>query len=104
MTFDPDRLDELLEKEPYLDDAGFTARVVEALPPPRRDRRRLILGLSGVAAAVTAALVLPGVVQAALALAAAAALPAALPPGLVVGLGAAVAVAAVAGLVLALEA
>jgi hypothetical protein len=41
-----DRLDALLREEaPYIDDAGFTARVVQQLPAPRRSRasRNLIL-------------------------------------------------------------
>ncbi len=99
MTPDPDRLDALLEREPYLDDGGFTARVLEALPPPRRSRRRLILGVSGAAAALTAALVLPGAVKAGLAALGALALPAALPTGLVVGLAAAAVAGATAWLV-----
>jgi len=103
MTIDaerPDgRLDELLEREPYLDDAGFTARVLEALPPPRRDRRRLVLGLSAGAAAVTALLVLPEAVRVGLAALGAAALPAAVPAGLLVGAAATVVAAAVVGLV-----
>lgn len=103
MTIDAERqdgrLDELLEREPYLDDAGFTSRVMEALPPPRGDRRRLVLGLSGAAAAVTALLVLPEAVRAGLAALGAVALPAALPTGLLVGAAAAVVAAAVIGLV-----
>lgn len=102
MTMDPDELDALLAREPYLDDGGFTARVMEALPP-RRDPRAVILGLSGAAAAVTAALVLPAVVQAGLAAVAAAQLPAALSPGLVVGAAAALTAGLVAGLLLTVE-
>jgi len=104
MTIDPDRLDALLEKEPYLDDAGFTDRVLDRLPPRRRDLRPVVLGLSGAAAAATAALVLPGAVQAGLAALAGLALPAAIPPGLLLGAAAALAAAAVAGLVVVLEA
>jgi hypothetical protein len=103
MTIDPDRLDEHLAREPYLDDGGFTGRVMAELPPRRRDARPIVLGLSGAAAAVTAALVLPGAVQAGLAAASAVALPAALPPGLLVGAVAALVAAAVAGLALAME-
>jgi hypothetical protein len=103
MTIDPERLDELLEKEPYVDDAGFTARVLDGLPPPRRDPRPLVLGLSAAAAAGTALLVLPGAVQAGLQALAAVALPAAVGPGLLVGAAAAVVAAAVVGLVVALE-
>jgi hypothetical protein len=104
MTIDPERLDELLQDEPYLDDGGFTARVMAGLPPRRRDPRPLVLGLSGAAAAVTAVLVLPGAVQAGLAALAAASLPAELPHGLVVGAAAALVAAAVAALVAVLEA
>lgn len=112
MTIDPDRLDALLEREPYLDDGGFTARVLDRLPPRRRDPRSLVLGLSGAAAAVTAALVLPGAVQAGLAalatvslpaLATLALLPLALPHGLLAGAAAAVVAAAAVGLMVALE-
>jgi len=101
MTVDPDRLDALLEAEPYLDDAGFTARVMDRLPPRRRDQRPLVLGLSAVAAGVSAALVLPEAVRAGLTALAGLALPVAVPPGLLVGLAAALVVAAVAGLVVA---
>ena len=104
MTIDPEGLDALLEKEPYLDDAGFTARVIDRLPARRRDLRPLALGISGAAAAATAALVLPGAVQAGLASLAGLALPAAIPPGLLLGAAAALVAVAVAGLVVALEA
>jgi hypothetical protein len=104
MTIDPDRLDALLEKEPYLDDAGFTARVMERLPPRRRDPRPVALGLSATAAGVTAALVLPEAVRAGLAALAALPLPAALPPGLLLAGAATLVAAAVAGLVVAVEA
>jgi len=103
MTIDPDRLDELLAREPYLDDDGFTARVLAELPPRRRDPRPLVLGLSGAAAAVTAAVVLPGAVQAGLTALSAAALPVALPPGVLLGAAAALVAAAVAGLALLVE-
>ena len=103
MTIDPDRLDELLEDEPYLDDGGFTARVMEGLPPRRRDPRPLVLACSGAAAGVTGALVLPGAVQAGLQALAAASLPVAVAPGLLVGAAAALVAAVIAGLVVALE-
>ena len=103
MTIDPDRLDELLAREPYLDDGGFTARVVAGLPPRRRDPRPAVLGLAGVAAAVTAVLVLPDAVRAGLSALAAASLPAALPADLVLGAAAALAAAAVSGLLVAAE-
>lgn len=103
MTIDPERFDELLEKEPYLDDAGFTARVMGGLPARRRDLRPWALGLSGAAAAVTALLLLPGAVQAGLAALAAVPRPEVVSPGLLLGAAAAVVAAAVAGLVVALE-
>jgi hypothetical protein len=105
MTLDPegDGLDGALQREPYLDDDGFTARVMAGLPPRRRDPRPWALGLSGAAAAVTALLVLPGVVQAGLQALAAVPWPAAVAPGLVAGAVAAAA-AAIVGLVVALEA
>jgi len=103
MTIDPDRLDELLEKEPYLDDGGFSARVMDALPPRRRDLRPLVLGVSSAAAAVTALLVLPGAVQAGLQALTAASLPA-LATGLLVGVAAGLAAASVFGMVVALRA
>lgn len=103
MTLDPDQLDELLASEPYLDDDGFTARVMEGLPRPRRDLRPLVLWCSAAAAGVTALLVLPGAVQAGLAALSAVALPAAVAPGLLVGAAAAVVAAAVVGLALELE-
>ena len=104
MTIDPDRLDELLETEPYLDDGGFTALVMGGLPPRRRDPRPLVMGVSAAAAGVTALLVLPGAVQAGLQALAAASLPVAVAPGVLAGAAAAVIAAAVAGLAVALEA
>lgn len=101
MTIDPDRLDALLEHEPYLDDDGFTARVMDALPP-RRGPRTVLLWGSSAAAAVTAVLVLPGVVEVGLAALASANLSAALATALLVG-GAAAGAAALVGLVVALE-
>ncbi|NGY03592.1 hypothetical protein [Solimonas terrae] len=51
------------ERMPYLDDAGFSARVLQALPPPRR---RWLEGLSGlviVAALGSGLLYLVGLLQ-----------------------------------------
>jgi uncharacterized OsmC-like protein len=107
MTIDPERLDELLAREPYLDDDGFTARVVAGLPPRRRDPRPLVLGLAGAAAAVAAALVLPELVQAALAaVAALREVPGVVSPspGHLLGAAAAVATAVVAAVIAAAEA
>jgi hypothetical protein len=103
MTLDPERLDELLAREPYLDDGGFTTRVMDRLPARRRDPRPLVLGLASAAAAVTALLVLPGAVQAGLQAVAAATFPAPVAPGLLLGAVAAGVAAAVAGLVVTLE-
>ena len=46
-----DRLDELMKDDRYLDDAGFAARVVAALPARRKRRwlRPAILGTTAVA-------------------------------------------------------
>jgi len=103
MTTDPAPLEELLEGAPYLDDGGFTERVMAGLPGRRRDRRAWVLGFSVAAAMITALAVLPGAVAAGLAALAAVPLPAALPPGLLLGGLAALAAAAVAGLVVAIE-
>ena len=100
MTTDPAPLEAPLERAPYLDDDGFTAKVMAGLPPRRRSRRAWALGLASGAAALTALAVLPAAVRVALA---AIAVPAALPPGLLV-VGAAAAGAALwAGAVAVLE-
>jgi hypothetical protein len=104
MTTDPAPLEDLLEGAPYLEDGGFTARVMAGLPARRRDPRRWALGLSSAAAALTALAVLPGAVQAGLAALAAAALPAPWLPVLLLGGLAAAAAALVAALVVTLEA
>jgi len=56
---DRDPIDELLAREPYREDDGFTARVLERLPPRRRDRRAIALGLAAAAAAAAGAFSLP---------------------------------------------
>jgi hypothetical protein len=106
MTPDPERdgLDGALEHEPYLDDDGFTARVMAGLPGRRHDPRLWVLGLSGAAAAVTALLVLPDVVRAGLRALAAVPWPVAAAPAVLVGLVATAAAMAIVGLVVALEA
>jgi hypothetical protein len=47
---------ELREAAPYIDDAGFTARVLQQLPPPRRGRDLLraaiLLGMTLLASAL----------------------------------------------------
>lgn len=103
MTIDPERLDELLAREPYLDDGGFTERVVAGLPPRGRDPRPLVLVLAGAAAAVTAVLVLPGAFQAGLQAVAALSPSVSVDPGLLVGGAAAVGVAAIFKVVAAIE-
>lgn len=50
MTDPVDPVDEALSRGPYLDDAGFTARVLGALPPPRRARGRALVPLFALAA------------------------------------------------------
>lgn len=59
----PDPLDDLLGQDPYAADGGFTDRVMARLPPPRRDWRPLVLGLSGLAASALAAIWLPAAAQ-----------------------------------------
>ncbi len=51
MTDPVDPVDEALSRGPYLDDAGFTARVLEELPPPHRGRGRVVVPLFALAAA-----------------------------------------------------
>lgn len=104
MTLDPEKLEALLADEPYVDDGGFTARVMDELPPPRRDLRPFIMAGSVAAALATGILVLPGAVQAGLAAAASLSLPVAVAPGLLVGLAAAGCAAAIIGLVVSIEA
>jgi hypothetical protein len=47
---------QLREAAPYIDDAGFTARVVQQLPPPRRGRdwlrAAILLGMTLLASAL----------------------------------------------------
>jgi hypothetical protein len=90
-----DRLEEELAREPYLEDGGFTARVMGRLPPPRR-ARATVLALSGLAAAAIGAATLPGLVADLLRTAAAG--PAWLPAGGAVAVGATLALGAAAGL------
>jgi len=59
-----DPIDEVLMRAPYIDDAGFTDRVMARLPPSRRRLRVAILIASGGAAAAVAALLLPGAAEA----------------------------------------
>jgi hypothetical protein len=60
MSPERDPLEELLVREPYIDDGGFTSQVMAKLPSPRRDLRPLVLGLSGAVAAGLAVVYLPG--------------------------------------------
>jgi len=59
-----DWLDDVLREGPrYIEDNGFTARVVAALPPPqrkRRLRRTIILGGMSAIACLLGLVVLPG--------------------------------------------
>lgn len=72
--FDP--IEASLRDLPYVEDGGFTDRVLAALPRRRRDLRHRVLGVAAVVAALLAAVALPG------ALASLAALLAATAPGL----------------------
>ena len=45
-----DPVDEALAHGPYLEDDGFTARVLTGLPPPRRARGRFLVPLFALAA------------------------------------------------------
>jgi hypothetical protein len=101
MSAGRDRLEELLLAEPYLEDEGFTDRVMARIPPPRRDLRPLALGISGVAAAALAAICLPELVRDAADAAAAWQLPAGSGPGMALAGLAALGAAAVAGALLA---
>jgi hypothetical protein len=93
----PDRLEELLEREPHIDDAGFTERVLAALPARRRDPRLAILATAAALASALGALFLPGAVAGALEAIAAWRPPSALPPdALLAGLAAALGAAAAA--------
>jgi hypothetical protein len=55
-----DPLDDLLRAQPYVDDAGFSRRVLDALPPRRnpRELRRRVLALASLVA-LAAGLVAP---------------------------------------------
>jgi hypothetical protein len=57
-----DPLETLLQKTAYLDDEGFTARVLERLPPPRNltRLRALVLIATAVVAGLVALVCLPG--------------------------------------------
>jgi hypothetical protein len=103
MTIDPERLDELLAREPYLEDGGFTDRVMASLPSRRRDPRPWILGASVAAALAVGYAVLPGAVAAALQAVASMPLPAGVTPGLLMAALSATAAAALVALVLAVE-
>lgn len=58
-----DWLDAMMRDEAYIEDAGFTARVMEQLPPPapiRRRRRYAVLLGSTVLGSLLSLFVLPG--------------------------------------------
>jgi hypothetical protein len=63
MSAERDPLEDLLVREPYIDDAGFTERVMARLPGPRAGRRPAILGASGLVAAGLAVAYLPGALR-----------------------------------------
>jgi hypothetical protein len=54
-----DPLQDLFPRDPYLDDGGFTERVLAALPPRRRDRRMWVLSGSALVAAAIGVAILP---------------------------------------------
>ncbi len=54
----PDPLEAALARPPYLDDAGFTARVVAALPARRRRARTAVLAAGGLLSTGVGALLL----------------------------------------------
>ncbi len=54
-----DPLEELLARPPYLDDAGFTDRVMDRLPPRRSGLRAPVLLAGAAAAGAVAAALLP---------------------------------------------
>jgi hypothetical protein len=58
-----DPIDEMLMREPHLDDAGFTERVLARLPPPRRGLRPAVLFGSAAIAAALAASFLPAALR-----------------------------------------
>jgi hypothetical protein len=97
-----DPVDEALVRGGYLDDGGFTARVLDALPPPRRraGAPRLVVAASVAGALVGAAALLgPGApLLAALAAWLGGGVPLAAVPGAALG---AAAVVAVTGLLVA---
>jgi hypothetical protein len=62
MTTRRDPLDESLVTEPYLEDEGFTERVLARLPARRSDPRPLILGVATALAAAIGVVALPGLV------------------------------------------
>ncbi len=89
-----DWLDEALREQRYIDDAGFTARVIAALPPGRKQfawKRYAILGGISLVALTVGLVVLPGgrfVVESFVALARARTLdPSLILPALLVALG-----------------
>jgi len=61
-THDPsgDPVDEALEHGPYVDDGGFTARVMDGLPPPRRSRGRALVPVFALLAVALGLVLAPG--------------------------------------------
>ncbi len=65
MTAGRDPIEEALVRAPDVDDAGFTARVMARLPPPRHGLRWATPLAWAAAAAALAAFILPGATEAA---------------------------------------
>jgi hypothetical protein len=104
MMLDPNRLEEMLEHEPYVDDGGFTGRVMAKLPARRRDPRPWVIAISLCASGGVGAAVLPGAVKTALVSFATMPAPAWATPGLLVAGLATVGAAAIVSLVFLAEA
>jgi hypothetical protein len=98
MMLDPDRLQEMLEHEPYIDDGGFTGRVMAKLPARRREPRAWVMVISLCASGGVGVAVLPGAVKEALVSLATMPAPAWATPGLLVAGLATVGAAAIVGM------
>jgi hypothetical protein len=98
MMHDPDRLQEMLEHESYIDDGGFTERVMAKLPARRREPRAWVMAISLCASGGVGVAVLPRAVKTALVSLATMPAPAWATPGLLVAGLATVGAAAIVGL------
>ena len=99
MMLDPDRLQEMLEHEPYIDDGGFTESVMANLPARRHKPRAWVMAISLCASGGVGVAVLPRAVKTALVSLATMPAPAWATPGLLVAGLATVGAAAIVGLV-----